>query len=83
MKKGNKQENLVNLAEFLPYMRYPTVAFNNWRKIHTVILREILCYHVLAQILCYYGNIMNIFRRKSLILEYKKQPVKCKKYFKY
>ena len=29
MKKGNKQENLVNLAEFLPYMRYPTIAFNN------------------------------------------------------
>ena len=31
-----------------------------------------LCYHDTMQILCYYGDIMNMFQRKSLKLQYKK-----------
>ena len=39
-------------------------------KNYTVILRE--CYHDTMQILLYYGNIMNMFQRKSLKLQCKK-----------
>ena len=50
------------------------IASYNWWKIHTVILRE--CYHDTMQILLYYGNIMNMFPRKSLKLQCKKTTSK-------
>ena len=43
-------------------------------KNYTVILRE--CYHDTMQILLYYGNIMNMFQRKSLKLQCKKTTSK-------
>ena len=48
----------MSLVEFLIYIK---------QKIHTVILRE--GYHDTMQILLYYGNIMNMFQRKSLKLQ--------------
>ena len=43
-------------------------------KNYTVILRE--CYHDTMQILLYYGNIINMFQRKSLKLICKKTTSK-------
>ena len=50
------------------------IASHNWWKINPVILRE--CYHYTMQILLYYGNIMNMFQRKSLKLQCKKKKSK-------
>ena len=58
MKKGDiwKQATLITkpheFSRILDYIKYLMVASNNWRKIHTVILRKYYV-HVTMQILCH------------------------------
>ena len=66
-KKVNSIIKPLELVECLSYIKHLMVAFNNWREIHTVILRK---YYVTMS-LCKYYVFMNMFQRKSLKLQYK------------